>query len=135
MTTLAGPEAWQMCLKGFCSVGLMLFNNAEKASKGGLGKGGPTQRKLMGFLWSAWITQSQNRSLPTIYIGIMENRMETTILYWVYIGRMEKKKESCIPGVTTKQNETWSSVVKHNTRKHPESVHCSTENFQKPYIN
>ena len=25
------------------------------------------------------------------YIGIMENKMETTIVYWGYIGTMEKK--------------------------------------------
>ena len=29
-------------------------------------------------------------------IGIMENKMETSIVYWVYIGIMEKKIESTI---------------------------------------
>ena len=30
------------------------------------------------------------------YIGIMENKMETTIVYWCYIGIMEKKMETTI---------------------------------------
>ena len=28
------------------------------------------------------------------YIGIMENKMETTVVYWGYIGIMEKKMET-----------------------------------------
>ena len=32
------------------------------------------------------------------YIGIMENRMETTIVYWGCIGIMEKKMETTIMG-------------------------------------
>ena len=30
------------------------------------------------------------------YIGIMEKRMETTIVYWGYIGIMEKRMETTI---------------------------------------
>ena len=30
------------------------------------------------------------------YIGIMEKKMETTIVYWGYIGIMEKKMETTI---------------------------------------
>ena len=30
------------------------------------------------------------------YIGIMENKMETTIVYWGYNGIMEKKMEATI---------------------------------------
>ena len=30
------------------------------------------------------------------YVGIMEKKMETTIVYWGYIGRMEKKMETTI---------------------------------------
>ena len=43
------------------------------------------------------------------YIGIVENKMETTIVYWGYIGIMEKKME------TTKYNGiiTCSFVVQH----------------------
>ena len=29
-----------------------------------------------------------------LYIGIMENKMETTIVYWGYIGIMEKNMET-----------------------------------------
>ena len=32
------------------------------------------------------------------YIGIMEKKMETTIVYWGYIGIMEKKMETTILG-------------------------------------
>ena len=32
------------------------------------------------------------------YIGIMENQMETTIVYWGYIGIMENKMETTIMG-------------------------------------
>ena len=32
------------------------------------------------------------------YIGIMEKKMETTIVYWGYIGIMEKKMETTIIG-------------------------------------
>ena len=30
------------------------------------------------------------------YIGIMEKKMETTIVYWGYVGIMEKKMETTI---------------------------------------
>ena len=30
------------------------------------------------------------------YIGIMEQKMETTVVYWAYIGIMEKKMETTI---------------------------------------
>ena len=30
------------------------------------------------------------------YIGIMEKKMETTLVYWEYIGIMEKKMETTI---------------------------------------
>ena len=30
------------------------------------------------------------------YIGIMEKKMETTIMYWGYIGIMEKRMETTI---------------------------------------
>ena len=30
------------------------------------------------------------------YMGLMENKMETTIVYWGYIGIMEKKMETTI---------------------------------------
>ena len=30
------------------------------------------------------------------FIGIMENQMETTIVYWGFIGKMEKKMETTI---------------------------------------
>ena len=33
-----------------------------------------------------------------VYIGIMEKNMETTIVYWGYIGRMEKNMETIIMG-------------------------------------
>ena len=33
------------------------------------------------------------------YIGIMEKKMETTIVYWGYIGRMEEKTETSIVDV------------------------------------
>ena len=32
------------------------------------------------------------------YIGIMENKMETTVVYWGSMGRMEKKMETTIMG-------------------------------------
>ena len=33
-----------------------------------------------------------------VYIGIMEKKMETTIVYWGYIVRMEKNMETTIMG-------------------------------------
>ena len=32
------------------------------------------------------------------YMGIMEKKMETTIVYWGHIGMMEKKTETTIMG-------------------------------------
>ena len=48
-----------------------------------------------------------------VYIGIMEKKMETTIVYWVYIGIMEKKMETTrvywvYIGIMEKKMETTS---------------------------
>ena len=37
------------------------------------------------------------------YIGIMETKMETTMVYWGYIGIMEKKMETTITHVKVLQ--------------------------------
>ena len=39
----------------------------------------------------------QDKLLYRSYIGIMENKMETTIVYWGYMGIMEKKMETITP--------------------------------------
>ena len=39
------------------------------------------------------------RLLSWGYIGIMENKLETTIVYWGYIGIMENKMETSILGL------------------------------------
>ena len=41
-------------------------------------------------------TQMETTILYWGYIGIMEKKMETTILYWGYIGIIEKKMETTI---------------------------------------
>ena len=44
-----------------------------------------------------WLTKQRHREgdIP-LYIGIMENKMETTIVYWGYIRIMEQKMETTI---------------------------------------
>ena len=55
--------------------------------------------RLMLDYWG-YIGVMENRMETTIvywgYIRIMENKMETTIVYWGYIGIMEKKMETTI---------------------------------------
>ena len=45
------------------------------------------------------------------YIGIMEKKTETTIVYWGYIGIMEKKMETTIMGKCRVYNPIISRVT------------------------
>ena len=45
------------------------------------------RQELRGYVWVIWG-----------YIGIMENKMETTIVHWGYIGIMKKKRETTMMG-------------------------------------
>ena len=71
------------------------------------------------------------------YIGIMEKKMETTIVYWVYIGIMEKKMESTMalrydtlgaPHVSSRHvEEVWNRMQNPcETQAHSEITGCSS---------
>ena len=55
------------------------------------------------------------------YIGIMENKMETTMVYWGYIGIMEEKMGSrkiLMVGLQSLMNHCTSSLHMRDLRKH-----------------